>query len=250
MKYAAMVAALLCLFAVSVSSQPNKTTATREQSPEPNSPPRLPPPSNNITTYYAEHPKDDPPKWYAPVERPDWWLVFIAGLTGWAVFYEGREMKDGTEVMRGEIKAMNEQLGQMKTSGEQTDRLIEHTVIQTNTAILTANAAINSKRARIAIRFTSFSGGRTDDGRPINQFEVFALNEGGSTAEITSTFCERITILPGDELPHEPIYDPAKILHRREWGMKKKEIQVVYCKLAKVEGENFEKIGGNADFCG
>jgi hypothetical protein len=141
MKHAAAIAALLCLFAVGMSSQPNKTSTTNEQTAAPKGPSTPPPENNNITTYYAEHSDDDPPKWYAPLERPDWWLVFIALLTGGAVAYQAKEMKDATDVMRGQLTAMQGQIGQMESSGVQTTALIAAAQKSADAAKISADIA-------------------------------------------------------------------------------------------------------------
>src|ERR1017187_502721 len=39
------------------------------------------------------------PNWYATLERPDWWLVAIAFLTGLAITYQAREMTRATKEM-------------------------------------------------------------------------------------------------------------------------------------------------------
>ena len=93
-----IIAALF--LAVAVSGKPNQTPSKRDRGSEPKSAPSTAPENNNITAYYAEHPKDDSPQWYAAIKRPEWWLVVIAALTGGAIAYQAREMTRATTAMR------------------------------------------------------------------------------------------------------------------------------------------------------
>ncbi len=185
------------------------------------------------------------------------WFTGILALVGvlqlvvmfltWRVYSrQAGIMEKQRAMMEGQWATMQGQLAQMDRAGQQTEQLIKQAVIQATTATLTANAAVNSIRARIAIRLSPSFGGKADDGTLIDQYELFAVNEGESTAEITSTFCERIAVSQGDQVPGEPIYDVAKIKQRRDWVMKKDELRFGYCSLKKGEWDNLSKCGGIA----
>ena len=59
-----------------------------------------------LASFDTQHSDDDPPHWYQPIERPDWWLVIIAALTGLAIAYQAREMRRTTQVMKDSLDAM------------------------------------------------------------------------------------------------------------------------------------------------
>jgi hypothetical protein len=90
MKQALIVTALFCALAVAVNSQPNPAPAKGNQSAAP-------------TTYPADHPKNEPRKWY---KRSEWWLVIIAALTGLAIAVQVREMTRATKAMQVSVDAM------------------------------------------------------------------------------------------------------------------------------------------------
>lgn len=46
----------------------------------------------------------DPPKWYAPLKRPEWWLVGAAFLTLYVVWRQVRESVKATKAMRDSIR--------------------------------------------------------------------------------------------------------------------------------------------------
>src|ERR1700691_2767356 len=77
MKWAVAVVALSCVLTVNVSSQPNDASPDKNYRAQPECPPSITLEHNNITNNYAEQPNADPPKWYTPLERPDWWLVAV-----------------------------------------------------------------------------------------------------------------------------------------------------------------------------
>jgi hypothetical protein len=204
MKYAVIVA-LLCLCTIAVTGQPNQTPAKGEQSAEPKSAPLTPAPNNNITTYYAERPDDNPPKWYAAIERPDWWLVFIALLTGSAVAYQAKEMRDSTDVMRGQLTAMQGQIGQMESSGVQTTALIAAAQKSADAARISAD--IVAKVSVPTLKISEFKIG------PVNvssnlaffrrpKFEITVKNWGQTPAFLWSWTLE----MTCENLPEIPVY--------------------------------------------
>src|SRR5271157_5146972 len=64
------------------------------------------------TSAHSSEADNYPPKWYAPFERPDWWLVGIAFLTGLAIAYQAREMTRATEEMRKNTELQKASLAQ------------------------------------------------------------------------------------------------------------------------------------------
>jgi hypothetical protein len=110
MRQAAIVAALLCVLAVNVTSKPNEVPAKKQQSSNPQGPSSLTVYDENKSTYNADQSDNNPPKWYAPVERPDWWLVLIAGLTGFLIYLQAREMTRATKEMQASTEVARKTL--------------------------------------------------------------------------------------------------------------------------------------------
>jgi hypothetical protein len=100
MRRGIVITALLCILAVEMPGKPNKAPANKQDPPHPESPPGLTFERQNITNYYADHSHGNAPKWYAAVERPEWWMVLITFLTGLAIAYQAREMKRSTQEMK------------------------------------------------------------------------------------------------------------------------------------------------------
>jgi hypothetical protein len=206
MKCAVVVAVLFCLCAIDVTSQPDKAHTKREQSAEPKSPPSLPTPNSNVTAYHAEESKGDPPKWYAPLERPDWWLVLIALLTGGAVAYQAREMRAATDVMRGQLTAMQGQLGQMDSSGKQTDKMIEAAQKSADAAKISSDIA-----ARVAVPtlvIESFEVGETGAANLAAFLQYPRINIVIKNCGQTPAFLKWWTIIfTTEDLPCIPMYN-------------------------------------------
>jgi len=196
----------LCLSAISVASQPNQTSPKREQSADQKSTPTPPAPNNNITTYYAEHSDDNPPKWYAALERPDWWIVVIAAVTGFAVFYQAREMKEATDVMRGQLKAMQDQIGQMEASGVQTAALIASAQRSADAAKISADIAARVSVPTLVVE--KFEVGETG----VANLEAFLqypqISMTIKNCGQTPAFLKWWTIIfTAEDLPEIPVYN-------------------------------------------
>ena len=206
----ALIALLICLIAVAVTGQPNKTPANREQSANAQTSTSHSRPNNSITSYDAERPINDSPKWYAALERPDWWLVLIAAATGWAIFYQAKEMKAATDVMRGQLKAMKDQLGQMEATGKQTDDLIKHAGDSAKAALLNATVLANSERPWVLIEE---SVALPSGAGAIRNGHIYfrAKNYGKNPAQVTRHCCEPYFWPYGKELPAEPEYHPTEL---------------------------------------
>lgn len=78
-----MILAASCIFAVSMSGQPNKGAARHKDDSSPKAPSTAIFVQDNEQCSPAEpHATgSNPPKWYAPIKRPEWWLVVAAFVT-------------------------------------------------------------------------------------------------------------------------------------------------------------------------
>jgi hypothetical protein len=92
------VMAVTAFVAIGVSGQPNKGADSKQNKSEQQPTSLLHavgecPPANN-TTYHEAKPDSDPPKWYAPLERPEGWAVIVGLLTLGAVCYQALLSRD------------------------------------------------------------------------------------------------------------------------------------------------------------
>jgi hypothetical protein len=81
-------------------SKPHEAADDGTKSPKLEKPPSPAVEKGNVPTYYAEHSNGNAPRWYAPIERPEWWVVILAAFTGIAVAYQAREMTRTTKEMQ------------------------------------------------------------------------------------------------------------------------------------------------------
>src|ERR1700729_1968622 len=82
---------LLLAFSPLVPSQPDKAADKKQQLTKPSQPAVIPTDGQNKQSSGQQNqtnPDADPPRWYTPLERPDWWLVIVAALTGGVVGWQ------------------------------------------------------------------------------------------------------------------------------------------------------------------
>jgi hypothetical protein len=121
---------VLCCIAVLLTSEPyccsphhQDATAAQGQG----APPPIGAKQNNSKPGEEAQATDQGSPWLCTaLKRPDWWLVIIAALTGFAIAYQAREMARATGVMQSQWTTMQGQLAQMESAGKQTDKIIEH----------------------------------------------------------------------------------------------------------------------------
>jgi hypothetical protein len=100
------ILAIAVFVAVGVPGQSNKATDHKEQPAAESQPAVLPANSpNEPNGRQTDQTKPDagPPKWYAALERPDWWIVGAAfatlGLIGWQSYETRRSVDVGTRTL-------------------------------------------------------------------------------------------------------------------------------------------------------
>jgi hypothetical protein len=92
--------AIAAVMAVGVSGQPNKASKTEQQvsaSPNPRSDSPDPPKNTNNGQADQSNPNPDLPKRYAPLERPDWWLVILGFGTLAVVLWQTIQTKKAAQ---------------------------------------------------------------------------------------------------------------------------------------------------------
>jgi len=110
----AVAISFICILAASVAGQPNATTNNKNTSAKKEKALPIGKHEDKSPTDTPHKTNDDPPRWYAPFERPDWWIVIIAALTGAAIVYQAKEMTKATNVMRDQGKLMASQTALMQ----------------------------------------------------------------------------------------------------------------------------------------
>jgi hypothetical protein len=120
-------------------------------------------------TNKTEAAKTRPPQWCTALERPEWWVVIIAALTGFAIAYQAREMRRTTEAMGKQAALMAGQLEEMKKTRE----------IETKTLTLQYRPRLVVRQAR-ALEF-NFELGEPGEGK----IQFMVINVGGSPAHVT-----------------------------------------------------------------
>lgn len=104
---------LLLAASRAVPSQPDKTSDSKKQPAETSQTAVIPANSPNRQASRQPDqtkPEPDPPKWYAPLERPDWWLVIVAALTGGVIGWQAWETRKAAQGAKGNAEAAFSQM--------------------------------------------------------------------------------------------------------------------------------------------
>jgi hypothetical protein len=157
-----------------VSGQPNQAPNSRQQ-PAKQSKPAVIPANGPNGQANVQTNQADPPKWYKALERPDWWLVIIAGLTGCVISWQSWEMRKAAETGLESTKA----------------------------ALLNAQALINSERPWILITTKPRVHG-------LPGFDVFAENKGRTPAAIVAKYWNAVIVENVEQLPVKPEWESCK----------------------------------------
>jgi hypothetical protein len=114
-----ILAAVLCIGTINLLAQPNSGSANDKGKSGGNPQATSTPPHNGIAAKDTECTDTSPPKWYAPLQRPDWWLLLVAATTGLVIWIQAREMRRATEAMERSTKATEDSLRLQEAQLEQ-----------------------------------------------------------------------------------------------------------------------------------
>jgi hypothetical protein len=159
MRRAAIIIAFLCLLAVLMGRQPKQASGDEYG-------------ESSKTSDRANH---GPPKWYAAVKEPEWWLVAAAFLTLLVVLRQAREMSKASKEMHRSTEAVQRQAGIME---QQT------------------KAMINAERGWLVV-FPS----QKPEG-----YEFAVMNQGRTPAKIIAGDSGHIFVGTIESLPSPPLY--------------------------------------------
>jgi hypothetical protein len=98
--------------------QPDKTVERKQESAKQSQPSVLSVDSPNKHASGQENedkPEATSPEWYTALERPDWWLVVIAGLTGCVIGWQSWETRKAAKGAKGAADASLAQIEFMKS---------------------------------------------------------------------------------------------------------------------------------------
>jgi hypothetical protein len=190
LKYLAILAAFLAV-ATAISGQPNRAADQSQESAKRSQPAVLPTGSpNRQASSQTDQPKPNSPSWWTALERPDWWLVIIAGLTGCVIGWQSWETRKAAEATVESAKATRDSI-----------RLQEKGMKLT----------VNAERPYLVISVESPSP---------NKFVFIAKNEGKTPARIKSIWSKPIPAVMGqpgpvpsdDETAESLISTPPQVL--------------------------------------
>ena len=115
-KRLAILAIAVC-GAVCVSGQPNNAADDKQQPAnqvQSTVAATVSPERQNIDKTDKAKADTDPPKWYTPLEKPDWWLVGIAFVTGCFICWQSWETRKSADAALLNAQAANVQIQMMK----------------------------------------------------------------------------------------------------------------------------------------
>ncbi|WP_263350091.1 hypothetical protein [Acidicapsa acidisoli] len=126
-----------------------------------------------------------PPKWYAFLERPDWWIVIIGAITAGVICCQSIE----------------------------TRRAANAAMTAAEAALKQADAQMTSERAWLVIR-SSMEGFSPNEGDPLSYWWIVE-NKGSTSARIIETQCIYEVVTKGDpsELSRTPTYPEPIVLN-------------------------------------
>jgi hypothetical protein len=177
MKIYALVLVLIFM-AIVVSGKPNQAPPKIQDTPNPQARAPLPVNNQNETTYYANKADENPPRWYAALKRPEWWLVLVAALTGYVIWLQAKEMAKATSAM---------------------ERQTEATRIAADAALLNAQAVINAERPWFVVTIELHMG------YP-GFYNIKITNKGRTPGILEEVFVETYFIENPSDLPSPPLY--------------------------------------------
>jgi hypothetical protein len=107
MKWKALAAAILCFTAVRVAGEPSQPSSLKNHSAQTQiSDTALTLGNNAEANAYSTHPNDNPPRWYAALKGPEWYLVVVGILTFITIAWQAVETRRAAQAAQVSAKAL------------------------------------------------------------------------------------------------------------------------------------------------
>lgn len=114
-----------------------------------------------------------------------------------------RTMEGQLQAIERQAKANEDQLTEIRTAGQQTERMIGHAEEQVGALLLNARAQINAERAWVVVTVESYEP---------NRFQFRATNVGKTPANITCIYSRQAKVPRGESLKIAEDYDKGDSL--------------------------------------
>jgi hypothetical protein len=138
---------------------------------------------NNCSYAHAGESNPNPPKWYASLKRPEWWLVGVGFLTLGLIWYQAKKTAEAAEATQRATEVIKGQTAILKDSVAAAEK-------SADAALLNARAVINAERPWIVVSVES---------QGANQFIFKATNVGRTPARIVSIWGQREIVHRGNK---------------------------------------------------
>lgn len=203
------ILAIFAFVAVSVSSQPNKTSGY-EQQPAKQGLPTVATPGSPKNQAYGQidqvKPDTDPSTYYKAINSPEWWLVGIALITGCLVFWQSWEIRKSANAAHDSIRLQ--------------ERGMQQWVEIRNWRVSVTVPATEASGAQIEIRFDIVNG--SDFWLTMNDAEIvfykYTIFGSGENVFLAPKNPYLVTVLFPISIPEYRQYESGKFITVRIAG--------------------------------
>jgi hypothetical protein len=184
---------VLCVGAILMAGEPNKSSNTKDNRAADEPKPTLTTTKEDENSATASNEaNNDPPHWYTPLKRPEWWLVVAAFLTIFIIGWQAVETRYAAQATRDSVGAIQQQAGIMERQAKASEDAAQ-------ASRKTAESIIKIERAWIDVYLKRV-------GPALYQMEV--TNCGRTVAQI-----EDYSLVPKLSAPEEKINAPHNFEH-------------------------------------
>lgn len=128
------ISILIFFLATSVSCKPNQASNKDKQSTDQKEKTSVALEHNSGTETHSEKADNNPPKWYTPLKRSEWWLVIVGFLTLVFVAWQAYETKLAVQGAADSVDAVNRQAAVMEKQANEMEE--QRSVMQGQLAIM------------------------------------------------------------------------------------------------------------------
>lgn len=155
---ATIVLTAVVLTTIIVSGQPNQSSNREKQKTNTVAPETIPAGKNQTaSTETTSRADDDPPHWYTPIERPEWWLVGLTILTLGIVGFQAWWTRKAAEATQFAAEGTRDGVIEIRKQVALMERQTEATEKAATAARDSIETVINKERARVRINLKELS---------------------------------------------------------------------------------------------